>query len=413
MFDDPLLWARLQFALTAGTHYTFVAFTLGMAALILAAQFSAVLRRDGARLAAVRFWGGLYVVNYGMGVLSGLVMEVQLALNWNGLNDVFGHVFSAPLAVETVAAFFTESTFLGLWIFGGDRMNRWLHLACFGVVTLTAYLSAFWVLVSNGFLKNPVGFEMRDGVAVLTDPAALVTNPSALLAFGHVAVSALLVGGLVMAGVSAYHLRRGNDPDGMFRRGVRRGVLVASLALFPTAAVGGAQYPLLVDAPPTSGTTLDAAEIERIEAAASGVVHGLAGTGNAVMTLCWTVFLCVLPLALLAWPLRGLDRWRWLQWLLPVLPVLSLLAGVGGWLYRELGRQPWAVRHHMTTAEAVTELSPGLALLSFVLFTGAFAVLAGITGWLLVRFARRGPEGGPLAPAPAPDDTVAAPVHRY
>ena len=158
-----------------------------------------------------------------MGVLSGLVMELQLALNWSGLNDVFGHVFSAPLAVETVAAFFTESTFLGLWIFGWDRMNRWLHLACFGVVTLTAYLSAFWVLVSNGFLKNPVGFEMRDGVAVLTDPAALVTNPSALLAFGHVAVSALLVGGLVMAGVSAYHLRRGNDPDGMFRHGCGAG----------------------------------------------------------------------------------------------------------------------------------------------------------------------------------------------
>ncbi|UOE21779.1 cytochrome ubiquinol oxidase subunit I [Thermobifida halotolerans] len=412
MFDDPLLWARLQFALTAGTHYMFVAFTLGMAALILVSQFSAVLRGDGARMAAVRFWGGLYAVNYGMGVLSGLVMELQLALNWGGLNDVFGHVFGAPLAVETVAAFFVESTFLGLWIFGWDRMNRWAHLAVFGVVTLTAYLSAFWVLVANGFLKNPVGFEMRDGVAVLTDPVALVTNPSALLAFGHVATSALLVGGLVMAGVSAYHLRRGGDPEGMFRRGVRRGVLVASLALFPTPAVGGAQYALF-GAPPTSGTTLAEAEIERIEAAGAGTAPVLAEAGNAVMVLCWTVFLLFLPVALLAWPLRGLDRWRWLQWVLPVMPVLSLLAGVGGWVYRELGRQPWAVRHHMTTAEAVTELSPGLAVTSFVLFTGASAVLAGITWWLLVRFARRGPEGGPLAPAPPPDDGVAVPVHTY
>ncbi|KUP95465.1 cytochrome ubiquinol oxidase subunit I [Thermobifida cellulosilytica] len=413
MFDDPLLWARLQFALTAGIHYTFVALTLGMAALILVSQFSAVLRGDAARLAAVRFWGGLYVVNYGMGVLSGLVMELQLALNWNGLNEVFGHVVSAPLAVETVAAFFAESTFLGLWIFGWDRMNRWLHLACFGVVTLTAYLSAFWVLVSNGFLKNPVGFEMRGGVAVLTDPVALVTNPSALLAFGHVATSTLLVGGLVTAGVSAYHLRRGSDPEGMFRRGVRRGVLAASVALLPTAAAGGAQYPLLFDPPASSGTTLDAAEIERIEAAGSGLVRVLAETGNAVMALVWTVFFLVLPLALLAWPLRGLDRWRWLQWLMPVLPVLALLAGVGGWVYRELNRQPWTVRHHLTTAQAVTELSPGLALLSFVLFTGVFVVLAGITGWLLVRFARRGPAGGPLAPAPPPDSGAAVPVHSY
>lgn len=412
MFTDPLLWARLQFALTSGVHYMFVAFTLGMAPLILVAQGSALLRRDEARLAAVRFWGGLYVVNYGMGVLSGLVMELQLALNWSGLNDVFGHVFSAPLAVETVAAFFTDSTFLGLWIFGWDRMNRWLHLACFGVVTLTAYLSAFWVLVANGFLKNPVGFALRDGVAVLTDPVALVTNPAALLAFAHVATSALLVGGLVMAGVSAYHLRRGNDPDGMFRRGVRRGVVVASLALFPTPAAGGAQYSL-AGAPPTSGLTLSSAEIAEIEAARPESTMVLAEVGNGVMTLCWTVFFLVLPVALLAWLVRRLDRWRWLHWLLSVMPVLALLAGVAGWLYRELGRQPWAVRHHMTTAEAITPLSVPHAVASFVVFTGAFAVLAGITWWLLVRYARRGPHGGPLAPAPSGDDAPAVPVHTY
>ncbi|TDQ52147.1 cytochrome ubiquinol oxidase subunit I [Actinorugispora endophytica] len=412
MFDDPLMWARLQFALTAGIHYMFVAFTLGMAPMILGAQLGATLRGDAARMAAVRFWGGLYVVNYGMGVLSGLVMELQLALNWSGLNDVFGHVFSAPLAIETVAAFFVESTFLGLWIFGWDRMNRWAHLAAFGVVTLTAYLSAFWVLVSNGFLKNPVGFEMRGGVAVLTDPAALVANPSALLAFGHVASSTLLVGGLVTAAVSAYHLRRGDDPDGMFGRGVRRGLLVTALAVMPTPAFGGTQYALR-GAPATSGQTLDEAEIERIEAAGAGAAPVLADIGNAVMTLSWLLVLLLTSVSLLVWLLRGLDRWRWFHALLVFAPVLPLAASVAGWLYRELGRQPWAVRHHMTTADAVTEMSGGMAATSFFLFTGAFAVLACVTWWLIARFARRGPEGGPLAPAPDPGAEPASPIHTY
>lgn len=156
MLEDPLLLARLQFALTAGTHYMFVALTLGLAPFILLGQLRATLARDEARMRAVRFWGGLYLVNYGMGVLSGLVMELQLATNWAGLNDMFGYAFSAPLAVETMAAFFIESTFLGLWIFGWDRMGRWSHLACFLVVTATAYASAYWVLVANGFLKNEV-----------------------------------------------------------------------------------------------------------------------------------------------------------------------------------------------------------------------------------------------------------------
>lgn len=139
----------------------------------------------------------------------------------------------------------------------------------------------------------------------------------------------------------------------------------------------------------------------------------LAEVGNGVMTLCWTVFFLVLPVALLAWLVRRLDRWRWLHWLLSVMPVLALLAGVAGWLYRELGRQPWAVWHHMTTAEAITPLSVPHAVASFVVFTGAFAVLAGITWWLLVRYARRGPHGGPLAPAPSGDDAPAVPVHTY
>ncbi|MFY7067702.1 cytochrome ubiquinol oxidase subunit I [Nocardiopsis changdeensis] len=401
MFDDPLLLARLQFAFTAATHFMFVALTLGLAPYILTAQLRATLSGDRERMSAVRFWGGLYLVNYGMGVLSGLVMELQLALNWSGLQEMYGYSFGAPLALETMTAFFIESTFLGLWIFGWDRMGRWAHLGCFAVVTATAYLSAWWVLVSNGFLRNPVGFEMVDGVAHLTDPVALMTNPAATMAFGHIVTGALLVGAAVIIATSAYHLRRGNDPQRMFSRGIGYGALVMVLLPIPVAGFGGVQFGLFGQDPPTSGQTYSAAEIEAIEAAGSGVHAGVGTAAEVFMMGMWGLMFLLGPVLLLGWVIarvsKSARRLRGALYPLAVLPFLPYLASVGGWVFRETNRQPWTVVHHLTTADAVTPMSPAAAATSFGLFTLAFALLAGTTWWLLVRFARRGPEGGPLA----------------
>lgn len=422
MFEDPLLLARLQFALTAATHYMFVALTLGLAPYILTTQLVATLRGDRSRMTAVRFWGGLYLVNYGMGVLSGLVMELQLALNWSGLHGMFGYTFAAPLALETMTAFFVESTFLGLWIFGWDRMGRWAHLFCFAVVTATAYASAWWVLVSNGFLRNPVGFEMVDGVAHLTDPVALMTNPAAVLAFGHIVTGSLLVGALVVAATSAYHLVRRDDGHGVFRRGIRYATLVMCTVPIPVAAFGGVQFGLFGQDPPTSGLTHTADEIAAIEAANPGgpLLEAANTAGDLVMMTSWSLMFLLGPLMLLAWPLGGLDRWRWFLAPFVVTPFLPYLASVGGWVFRETNRQPWTVVHHLTTAEAVTPMSPAAAAVSFGFFTAAFAALASVTYWLLVRYARRGPEGGPLAEqrteppeGPADPREPAVPVHTY
>ncbi|WP_026116718.1 cytochrome ubiquinol oxidase subunit I [Nocardiopsis valliformis] len=425
MLEDPLVLARLQFALTAATHYMFVALTLGLAPYILGTQLVAVLRGDRSRMLSVRFWGGLYLVNYGMGVLSGLVMELQLALNWSGLHETFGYTFAAPLAIETMTAFFIESTFLGLWIFGWDRMGRWAHLLCFVVVTVTAYSSAWWVLVSNGFLRHPVGFEMVDGVAHLTDPAALMTNPAAVFAFLHVTSSALLVGALVVAAVSAYHLLRGDDPHGIFRRGMRFAAVTMTVMPLVVVSFGGAQFQIFGQDPPTSGLTYTAGEIEAIESAGqSSFVTAANVTGDVVMMTAWGVMFFLGPVMLVAQYAGLLDPRRWFpnrfgnlpgpgslsalapawfrpgRWGLAVLlfsPFMPYLASVGGWIYRETNRQPWVVVHHLTTADAVTPMSPGAALVSFTLFTVAFAALAAVTYWLLVRFARLGPGGGPLA----------------
>ncbi|GAB3699599.1 cytochrome ubiquinol oxidase subunit I [Nocardiopsis oceani] len=424
MFEDPLALARLQFALTAATHYMFVALTLGLAPYILTTQLLATLRGDRARMTSVRFWGGLYLVNYGMGVLSGLVMELQLALNWTGLHEMFGYTFAAPLAIETMTAFFVESTFLGLWIFGWDRMGRWAHLFCFLVVTVTAYSSAWWVLVANGFLRHPVGFEIVDGVAHMTDPVAMMTNPAAVFAFLHVITGALLLGALVVAAVSAYHLKRDSDPHGIFRRGSRYAALMVCVMPFLVVSFGGAQFQIFGEDPPTSGLTYSAAEIEAIESGGQSAFLTAANvTGDVVMMAAWGVMFFLGPLMLAAqyigllhprrWfpsPDRGRTRMRfpalrtagvhlrgWGLAALMVSPFLPYLASIGGWVYRETNRQPWVVVHHLTTADAVTPMSPAAALVSCTLFTVAFGALAVVTYWLLVRFARRGPAGGPLA----------------
>ncbi|MFC6936980.1 cytochrome ubiquinol oxidase subunit I [Actinomadura yumaensis] len=235
---DALMLARVQFALTAGSHFLFVALTLGLATLVALMQTRATVSGSAVHARMTRFWGQLYVINYAVGIVTGLVMEFQFGLNWSGMSRMVGGVFGAPLAMETIVAFFIESTFLGLWIFGWDRLNRWVHLGLIWVVTLTAYLSAYFVLVANGWLQRPVGYEMVDGVARLTDAGALLTNPTAILAFLHVLFGGLLTAAFFMAGVSGYHLLRRTAEVEFFRRSMRIGLLTLVLSVFPVVAFG-------------------------------------------------------------------------------------------------------------------------------------------------------------------------------
>lgn len=175
---DTLLLARLQFAMTASVHFLFVAVTLGLVTLLVGMQTTWVLTGNPRWERLTRFWGQLYVINYVLGIATGIVMEFQFGLNWSGLSRYVGNVFGAPLAIETMAAFFLESTFLGMWIFGWHRLRRGAHLALLYGVAITAYVSAFWIMVANSWLQNPVGYEVRDGVAQLTDFPALLTNPA-------------------------------------------------------------------------------------------------------------------------------------------------------------------------------------------------------------------------------------------
>lgn len=406
MDTDTLDFARTEFALTASTHFLFVGLTLGLATLVALIQTVATLRRSAVHERMVRFWGQLYVINYAVGIVTGLVMELQLGLNWSGLGRFAGNVFGSSLALETITAFFVESTFLGFWIFGWGRMNRWAHLALIWIVTLTAYASAYWIMVSNGFLQNPVGARVVHGVLRLQDVPALLGNPSAVLAFGHVLGGGVVTGGLTMAGISAFHLRRGTREQELFGSSLRWGVRLAAVALLIVAGFGAQQFEVIGRTQPLKMAQFDgdSGVIGRLAAAAAGeygpgdyVPSAVWSKAAYVMVVCWVAMfvVCVLALVRLRSQQRTLRSRRLtflLQWFIP-LPFIALIAG---WVFRETGRQPWAVYGLLRTRDAVSDVSAGTMQVSLTVFSVLFLVLLVVNYGLLARFARLGPDAAAL-----------------
>ncbi|WP_431932316.1 cytochrome ubiquinol oxidase subunit I [Nonomuraea jabiensis] len=408
---DTVDLARLQFALTAGAHFLFVALTLGLATLVAVIQTRAAFSGDPVHLRMTRFWGQLYIINYAMGIVTGLVMEFQLGLSWSGLTEYAGNVFGSALAIETLVAFFVESTFLGLWIFGWDRLNRWAHLALIWVVTLTAYASAFWIMVANGFLQHPVGHVLDGGVLRLADLGAMVGNPAALIAFGHVMGGAMITGGFFLAGVSAYHLRRRTAEQDFFRKSLRIGIGVALPALFFTVTFGGLGFQTLQPTKAAAWTgdpdRLAEAQAQMVAAHGPGDYLPPAGPVQAAgitMMVLWVVMTVVAALSLVLMlfrpVVRGFRPWHWLLTLMIPVPFVTMLAG---WVFRELGRQPWAVFGLLRTAEAMSPVTAAQMRFSITAFAAVFAMLIAINYWLLARQARRGPGaetlGAPATPA--------------
>ncbi|WP_433415312.1 cytochrome ubiquinol oxidase subunit I [Microtetraspora malaysiensis] len=397
---DTLDLARLQFALTAGSHFLFVSLTIGLATLVAVVQTWVTLTRSPVHERMTRFWGQLYVINYAMGIVTGLVMEFQIGLTWSGLTHFAGNVFGGALAMETLMAFFVESTFLAIWIFGWNRLNRWAHLAALWVVTITAYASAYWILVSNGFLQNPVGYRVVDGVLQLTDAAAVLTNPAAVRAFLHILCGSLVVAACFMAGVSAYHLRRRTGEQEFFRKSLRIGVSVTLPAVVATASFGGLQFGLLQ---PTKLAAYqgDTQLMTRLQAEMTAThgsgdylpPTGLVMGGAFVMLLVFAVLLFTsmanFLLMMVPAAVRRFRLWHVLLTAMIPLPFVSMLAG---WVFREVGRQPWVVYGLLTTEQALSDVSPAAVRLSLIAFGALFGVLIVLNTWLLARHARRGPD---------------------
>ena len=229
--------ARIQFATTSIYHFLFVPLTLGLAPMVAVMQTLWYRSHDEAWLRLTRFFGTLLLINFAIGVATGLVQEFQFGMSWSVYSNFVGGVFGAPLAIEGLAAFMLEATFLGLWIFGWDVLPRGLHLATIWIAALATWLSAYLILVANSWMQHPVGYKMVDGKAQLTSVSALLTNSFAVIAWIHVILAGLIFGSMVMFGISCWHLLRGRNLE-LFSRAAKLSLIVAVPATLIQLSVG-------------------------------------------------------------------------------------------------------------------------------------------------------------------------------
>src|SRR4249920_232298 len=218
--------ARVQFATTSLYHFIFVPLTLGLAPLVATMQTIWHRTGNGAWLRLTHFFGTLLLINFAIGVATGLVQEFQFGMNWSVYSKYVGNVFGAPLAIEGLAAFFLESTFLGLWIFGWNRLSPRVHLATIWIAAAGTWLSAYFILVANSWMQHPVGYKLVDGEAQLTSVWALLSNGFALRAYVHTILAGVIFGSIVVLGVCCWHFLRGHEVD-LFRRAAKLALIVA------------------------------------------------------------------------------------------------------------------------------------------------------------------------------------------
>jgi cytochrome d ubiquinol oxidase subunit I len=410
--------ARLQFAVTTSVHFLFVALTLGLVTLVAITQTRFAISGNPVLGRMTRFWGKLYVINYAVGIATGIVMEFQFGLNWSGLSRLTGDVFGAPLAMETLIAFVLESTFLGMWIFGWGRLPKRLHLALIWGVTLTAYLSAFWVMVSNSFLQHPVGYAMVDGRARLTSFAALIGNSSLWFALGHLLSATVLIGGFFMAGVSAAHLLRRTTDVEFFRRSLRTGLVAGFVGTALAINLGYSQLTAIGVNVPTKFATGD--EMARWQSRFQGLYgvgdyappHWIHSTFDTMVQLA-NVLALIAALGLV-FQIRNVitaKRWaRWMLWVLVATIPVPFVTAIGGWMVREVGRQPWTVYGVLKTSDAVSPLPASTLQASLIGFGVLVIGLAVLDWYLIAKHARRGPGDEFLPVEPETRAVAAFPV---
>lgn len=444
---DQLLLARWQFAITTVYHFLFVPLTLGLSILVAIMHTQYYRTNDDKYKKMVKFWGKLFLINFAMGVATGIVQEFQFGMNWSEYAKFTGDIFGAPLAIEALAAFFIESTFLGIWIFGWDKLPKKVHLASVWLVAFASNLSAFWILTANSFMQNPQGYVLNNGRAEMVDFGALITNPYLWHQFPHVVTAGLTTGAFFVMGISAYHLLKKKEQDlSIFQTSFRYGAVVGLIATLLVAGIGHAQGQYLVETQPMKMAaaeahweTSDPADFIAIAAidqengtnkweltipnmlsflsynSFSGEVKGINdlqeeyvakyGEGDyvpQVTPLFWSFRLMVgcggamilLVLLGLWWSRKGTLSQKSIYLKLMLLAMaLPYLANIAGWLITEMGRQPWIVYGLQTTASAVSVAVPAhYILLTLIGFTVIYGVLAVIDVYLLAKFARKSPN---------------------
>lgn len=436
--------ARWQFAVVTVFHFFFVPNTIGLGLLVAVMQTLGHVRKDETWNRLSRFFGRIFLISMAVGVVTGIVLEFEFGLNWSSYSVFVGNIFGAPLAIEALLAFFLESTFVGVWIFGRNRISPRLHLASIWLTSAGTMVSALWILAANAWMQHPVGYTIQNGQAVLTDFWALLANSTLWGSFAHTLLGAFATAGALMLGISVWRVARA-DKDSLereaFRRATRFATAFTLVTVFLTAIAGDAQARLMDVQQP-----MKMAAAEALYNSGSGASFSLLTIGDLsgnpifqirvphvlslIATLDWNgqvlginqlqsqyadqygpgsyapvlwltywsfrlmVGAGILMILLSAWGLwlsrrRQVVQSQWFRRLALAGIALPIVANSSGWIFTEVGRQPWIVFGLMQTAKGISPVSATDIALTLAAFVAVYTALAVVALVLVVQAARK------------------------
>ena len=437
---DVVLLSRLQFAVAVFFHFVFVPLTLGLSVMIAIMETRYYRSGDEQFKRMAKFWGKLFLINFALGVVTGITLEFQFGTNWSRYSEYVGDIFGSLLAIEATAAFFLESTFIAVWHFGWEKVSKKVHLLSIWLVTIAVNMSALWIILANGFMQNPLGYEIVNGRAELVDFAAVLTNPYAWGMYLHTIAGSWTLAGFFVLGISAWHLLRKNEVDFFNRSAKIAATFTLVMALL--VALQGHNHGMTVAA--TQPEKMAAME-SHWETASNAPMHLLAwpdveNRRNAFEALPIPGFMSFLAFGDFNSEVKGLNEFG--DDIPPVLPTfLTFRAMVGlgslfvllgilafvyrknlaehplfakvlvwniplpyfalafGWAVAEIGRQPWIVYRMMRTSDASSIIPVSSVAISLVAFILVYSLLGAIAIYLMIKYARSGPAPLPGAPA--------------
>jgi cytochrome d ubiquinol oxidase subunit I len=444
---DPVGLARIQFAITTVYHFFFVPLTLGLAVLVAIMETLYVATGEEVYKKMTKFWGKLFVINFVMGVVTGIVQEFQFGMNWSEYSRYVGDIFGAPLAIEALAAFFLESTFLGLWLFGWDKLSKRMHLFTIWMVAIGSTLSALWILVANSFMQAPMGYVERNGRLEMSNFFELLFNPNVWVQFPHVLFAGFTTGAFFVLGISAYHLLRKNNVD-LYRRSFKIAAIVGVISISMTGLIGHSHGQHTMATQPMKMAAAEALWETESPASFSLLTIGDLTQRKELFSIRIPALLCLIsyntldcevqgiynlqaqyeqmfgpgnyipPVAFIYWSFRAMVGAGTLLFLLGVLALwilrrditnqkpiilriflwaiaLPYLANTAGWLLTELGRYPWVVYKLMRIEDGNSPLvSSGQIWLTLIGFTVIYGVLMAADIYLLAKYAKDWPQDG-------------------
>jgi len=431
---DHLILSRLQFATATIFHFIFVPLTLGLSLMIAIMETRYVKTGDDTYKKMAKFWGKLFIINFALGVVTGLTLEFQFGTNWGNFSVFVGNIFGPILAFETTSAFFVESVFLGIWIFGWDKVSKGFHAFCMWMVFIASTFSAYWILVANAWMQHPVGYAIENGRAVLTDLLAVLVQEFAILQVLHVLSGAYVLTAFFMMSVSAYHLIKRQHVD-FFNRSFTMALTLgfifsiftvlegdlhgadvaekqpAKLAAMESLWETTTHAPVYLFALPDQKNERNSVEIGAIPGLLSFLafkdvaaeVKGLKAfppdeRPNVLITsfaFKGMVGLGTLFVFLTGWGMLRRKKLSesplYLKVMLWSLP-LPYIANELGWILTEVGRQPWAVYGLLRISDAGSSLSASQVLISLSGFIIVYGLLGAIAFYLMARHVQKGPE---------------------